>query len=455
MDGYLFSSSYKNLSKVLELNDEDDSLIKTEISKLYSEDNNQDFDFEIARLIYNQMPKKYLSKATTNKRKLFETLKDYYYHVFIWDKNEWNFIESILISQIRSGKINNPYLLDKAFNMLFCDVFARDKKDFEYFKAHSNILLKIIDFLLRDYPDMKSHIKNYLIENIINMFNSNVLHFDAIKKYFDKLFDYILTYPSFELKNLSNGTLFISYLIVHDKSLGKFFDDEFGIEGSEFLFLYPFYKNTKLVFGLLTVGFDNGEGISFWDIDFDKNYVLTRNAICDDLFLDVNQNNELAKSFEDYANSNFRNFDLYLKNISKTTNDDFIFTKCFNSDGEWLFIDCDKKEDKKINKQEFCEDFINILSNFNISKMYVNEFKEAMDDKNELLYMINKHILINNENNPINNVDLLLKEFEIKTILLSKEEYWDEIKLDLINKTGSNLSDMYRHFSENHHTSSI
>lgn len=117
---YLFSSDFNNLCLVLDFLPEDIDEIK---QKTYNLDNESDIEKSIALIIYDQIlkNKENPKKKTHDKSRYYRRLSDYkgssqvefFYQVYIKDKNRWEDIRNKIEVGIDSGKINNDYLFEK------------------------------------------------------------------------------------------------------------------------------------------------------------------------------------------------------------------------------------------------------------------------------------------------------------------------------------------------------
>lgn len=475
MGGFLLSNNFTSLLKSLNISTEEGFEIKDSIVDLIKE--NRYSDEEIEKLIdfylYQSMIKNnVISNAFINQNRLINIIDDYYYNVFIWDVNEWEEIKNKLIREVQSGKVNSFYLLDKSLNNAIKSSRSFNKYELEdatYKLAHYSILLKVISYLLENY-NFPDYIKSYIIKDLIATFKDSAIDFNKIEKYFIKTIKYILNFPSFKVKNLSLDTLWVNSLIVEDEILVKYFDEKFGFTNSKYILVYPFFIGINMWFAVLTTcGLDEDSLYYYNRNDFSKNYVLSRSLINDDLALTINQSNEILNNFKDYIDENFRKISQDVEEFTKTFDNNSKF-KVQIDDVNWEFLDYGfgdgngvksnykfKKHFNSNNKpfESVSDGILDILSNLDINVNYAYEIKSfGYDNKNDLIFMINRYVLERFEHiNKEKDLKSLVDNFRFKLILLSKEDLWDEIKIDLENKIDSNIikniGDLFYEFRKN------
>ena len=121
---------------------------------------------------------------------MVKRIEDYYFEVYVWNDDYWNLVKSKLIREIKSGKINSPHLLDKAFYKTVLSIEPSTDSFFgdHHFKntAFHYILLAEIDYFLKD-TGFDVNKKDFITKVLIHCFRDNPLCFSKVSDKFSEL----------------------------------------------------------------------------------------------------------------------------------------------------------------------------------------------------------------------------------------------------------------------------
>ena len=176
---YLFSSDFNNLCLALDFLPEDIDEIK---QKTYNLDKESDIEKSIALIIYDQIlkNKKNPKKETYDKSRYYRRLSDYkgssqvefFYQVYIKDKNRWEDIRNKIEVGIDSGKINNDYLFEKECSH---ELELISKNDVD--NALDTIYLHEIQYLINSH-NLNEDVGDYIFKDACLEHYANPLYFD-------------------------------------------------------------------------------------------------------------------------------------------------------------------------------------------------------------------------------------------------------------------------------------
>ena len=478
---YLFSSDFNNLCLALDFLPEDIDEIK---QKTYNLDKESDIEKSIALIIYDQIlkNKENPKKKTHDTSRYYRRLSDYkgssqvefFYQVYIKDKNRWEDIRNKIEVGIDSGKINNDYLFEKECSH---ELELISKNDVD--NALDTIYLHEIQYLINSH-NLNEDVGDYIFKDACLEHYANPLYFDSVKKKFEETLEFVETEPAIEVKNWDIITLWLSYLIVDNEKLATFIDefidrtDEiYDADESRYLFTFPSYLGLEMVFYVITCGYDRSYKYRF---DFSNIFIIKKGLIEDSNSLLVHQNSKLAQHFEDYIEEDFKKCrDINLKKCETKLYDNFEVTTFRNSDDNktWHIFDVLNKKSEKIsdyNQEDLYEiasqkplskEFLQLISSLNFDIDFAYWIQNTAEDSDEVLYWINKKILEDMDySRNILSADELLNKLDglyTKTILKFKENKWDEIKESLISKISSgeikSSYDLQFNFSQMLHSS--
>ena len=217
MDGYLLSSDFKNLCKALGFSNIDSELIKSNVAN--SLNVFPDVEENIANEIFFKITslEKKFSDEIVDENQLIKKIDDYYFEAYVWG-DEWALIKSKLIRDIKTGKIDSYYLLDKGFYKTLNSTrpFTDSILSGSHIKqtALRNILLEEIRYFLKgtDYSQDK---RNYISKMLISEFRTDSLYFDKIEKRYlelsqtekvsENIFDeYVQLTPPYDSRDLKS-----------------------------------------------------------------------------------------------------------------------------------------------------------------------------------------------------------------------------------------------------------
>lgn len=353
---YLFSSDFNNLCLALDFLPEDIDEIK---QKTYNLDNESDIEKSIALIIYDQIlkNKENPKKKTYDKSRYYRRLSDYkgssqvefFYQVYIKDKNRWEDIRNKIEVGIDSGKINNDFLFEKECSH---ELELISKNDVD--NALDTIYLHEIQYLINSH-NLNEDVGDYIFKDACLEYYANPLYFDSVKKKFEETLEFVETEPAIEVKDWDIITLWLSYLIVDNEKLATFIDefidrtDEiYDADESRYLFTFPSYLGLEMVFYVITCGYDRSYKYRF---DFSNIFIIKKDLIEDSNSLLVHQNSKLAQHFEDYIEEDFKKCrDINLKKCETKLYDNFEVTTFRNSDDNktWHIFDVLNKKSEKI-----------------------------------------------------------------------------------------------------------
>ena len=351
LEEYLDSSNFKNLCEALDFLPEDIDEIKKNAENL---DNNSNIEESIALIIYNQLLKydeTSYSEEFHSKVKYYRWLsydtnwgfarEELFYQVFIRDNNKWEDIKNKLEAGIASGKITSDYLFEKEYNYELESISTSKFKN-----ALNMIYLHEIHYLVNSHNINKDIEKALFKDACLVKFYKNPLFFDEVKKYFEETLELVLTEPLIEIKDFSDDTLWVSYMIIENDKLAGFIDnsiqkidEDYDKNGGYWLFTFPSYFKNEMVFYVITCS--NFEGYKR-RYDFSNVFIIKKELVEKSAGLLVHQNSELAKYFEDYVDETFKSsHNLNLNEKNTVEYDDFKITKFINpEDGKtWHIFD--------------------------------------------------------------------------------------------------------------------
>lgn len=474
MRSYIYSNDFKSLCVAMDFLDEDIDEIRRKVSGLNRKD---DFKEKITLIIYNQLLKykQTPSKEVHDKVRYFRWLSDdesfsrdeLSYQVLIRDENKWEDIKNKLDAGIRSGKINSDYLFEKEF------YHELDLIEVSEYKNASNIIyLHEMNYLLNSY-NLPEDVKKAIIKDSCynGGYYGDPLYFNDLKNEVKKVLELVLTEPCIEIRDYSDDTLWISYMFVKNKKLAEFIDghiqkndESYSKDPVDTLFTYPSYFKNEMAFYVITCG-DSSEykhRSNFSDI-----YIIKKNLIenCEGLLED--QSSGFVDIFDDYVDESFHSsYQLELTEQDCIKYDDFKITRFTNpEDGKtWHIFDklYNEKHDydhenlfEIASQKPLSEEFLSIISSLNMSIDDAYIINNLAEDSGDVVYLLNRKILEDNDDKRILSQNVLaemLDEFYIKCILASKENRWEYIKADTLekiaNKKIKSANDLNRHISE-------
>ena len=464
MNGYMLSADFNNLCIALDFLPEDIDEIKQKVCDL---DNETNIEESITLIIYNQLLK---YDETSNSKEFNEGVRyhrwlsedtswgfsreELFYQVFIRDNDKWDDIKSKLEAGIFSGKISSDYLFEKEYNHEL-ELIPTS----EYKNALNMIYLHEIHYLINSH-DINEDVKKAIFKDacLNGDFYKNPLFFNDLKQEVEEVLELVSEEPCIEVKDFSNDTLWVSYMIVDNEELAGFIDQSiqeidknYGDDWGYSLFTYPSYFKNEMVFYVITCGTSTGYKHRY---DFSDIFIIKKELIEKSEGLLVHQNSEFANHFQDYIDESFRSsYNLVLNEKDTVEYDGFKATKFVNPDDgkTWHIFDVLNKTEKTdynhedlfeiASQKPLSEEFAQLISSLNIDIDYAYEIQNTAEDADDVLFMINKKILQDkNFSRDILSKEELISEVDklyFKTILNSKENQWDEIKEDLISKINS------------------
>lgn len=450
MNGYLLSSNFKNLCEALDFLEEDITEIKQEV---YNLEDNSNIEESITLIIYNHLQKYKKNPSKQGFRRKFSK-SNYFYELYIRDRHKAEDIKNKIDMGLKSGKINNEYLLEKQ---------CKQELDLISNPQHNNALISIyiheIDFLLKHFDISDSEKHALLKDACLTRFYANPLFFDEVKKIVEETVELIKTKPLIKINEFDNDDFWISYIIIEDKTIARFLDDFFekkeeiyADDLSDHIFTFPSYMNTEMVFFVLSCGdveFGFKERTDFSDI-----FIIKKELIENSDALKIDQTSDFAKHFESYIDKDFRSHDLKLEKYKTKECTDLGFKidsfKNPNNGKTWHILDVlnkNEEENKEYNHEDLyeivsqtplSEEFLDILSSLDLDIDYAYEIQKQAKNEEDILFMLNKKILEDKNYNQdiISKEDLLsqLDVYKIKFILKSQEDKWSNIKEEFTSK---------------------
>ena len=446
---YLNSKDFKNLSKYLNLTDDDVKSIKENCS------NPENLD-EIGMLIYNAVYKEE-SRDFAFKGDLIRKLNELYYYAYIIDEEKWEDIKNKLLCEINIGKINSFYYLYKSF-------FAAFERD-EIWTAISTILMKVLNYLLKDYylPDCE---KDYIYKEMINIHRNNPLYVNAIRDDFTECTHTLIYRPVIKLKEYADKDFFII-----DSDLFDFLNDltfknsDVNDYDLKYIFAYPCYIDFQQYFIFLELVCPDGNGRFYFSEREDFNsYVLIHGDLVSDCFaIRGHFSNEDLEKYYEYRTYSFYNVDFDAIETSSNDFDSFTQITCRNPEDnkEFIFLNPRVKKDEitedEISEEELntlsdivrtrplSDEFLEILSLLNLDLSYAGQLQRLIknsDSEEDILNRLNRKVSIKNTSKDIlskEQLNEMLFDYEIKSVLLHCEDSWSEIKNDLQAKIASKM----------------
>lgn len=271
LDEYLDSSNFKNLCEALDFLSEDIEEIKRNAENI---DGKSDIEESLTLIIYNQLLK---YDETSNSKEFQDGVKYYrwlsedtgwsfareelFYQVFIRDNDKWEDIKNKLEAGISSGKISSDYSFEKEYKNEL-----ESMPTSEYKNALNMIYLHEIHYLINSY-NLNEDVKKAIFKDacLNGGFYKNPLLFDDLKQEVEDVVELVSEEPCIEVKDFSNDTLWVSYMIINNEKLAGFidqsiqkidenYDDDWGYS----LFTYPSYFKNEMVFYVITCGTSTG-----------------------------------------------------------------------------------------------------------------------------------------------------------------------------------------------------
>ena len=448
LEGYLSSSDFNGLCIAMDFLDEDTAEIKRKARELKG-----DVSEGVAIAIYEQMLK-YLEPPS---REIYPSYRYYrwlsddewlsrgelFYQVFIRDNDRWEDIHGKLKAGVASGKISSDYLFEKEFSHELDQINVSKHKN-----ALNAIYLHEIHYLLdkcRIPGDLKKQIFKDACMN--GEFYADPLRFNELKRKVDRKVRQFSKNPCIRIRDISRDTLWVSYLLIEDATLVEFIDDyiagiDEGYNGdsSEYIFAYPSFMGTEMVFYVLTCGGDSGYKHR---LDFSNIYIIKRSLTDDSRGIIVNQNSGLAKRFEEYIDSSFRaSHNLHLKEDSTVEHDDLKITRFTNPDDgkTWHIFDSLGVNENFEAERPLSEDLYSLASSLNMDIDEAHELLKYGDNMSSVLkatYIRMLEDCHSDETLQVEELKGLLVEFKVKSILQSRRQQWIMLEKKLLDEIDS------------------
>lgn len=442
---YLDSSNFNNLCKALDFSSTDIDEIKGKMNDLKGKSN---FEESIVLIIHNQLLKyRYVPrKKQLGMRKLscrlnrkYSTCRDeLFYQVWIRDQNKWEDIKNKMLAGIESGKINNDYLFEKEYSNELNLIPVS-----EYENASDMIYLHEVNFLLKGHA-LHRDVKRFLFKDLCINRPAHPLYFDDLKVKIDEkvksLSEPIIPFAEFDDNSL-NGKCFI----VKNDAIMEYVDDvlsrndeSYSSEKSEYLCVYPSLRGSGMLYFALSScsksGFKKRQNIS--NVFIIQEELLEDSRIC---FFNPNLSYGEIKEHMEWKFGRINKNSLGIQ-----MHDGFnVNIEMDLENGRTLhrFYPLKTKEKADYDHEDLYEivsqkplsrEFLQLMSSLNMDIDYAYEIQNAAKDENDVLSMINKRILEDDC-----DLNTQLDKLYTKTILLSKEKSWSEIKKTLNAKIDS------------------